>query len=146
MTSPLTSGSGITTPISQVLGQQPAAQKTTAGSSSLGQDAFLKLLVAQLKYQDPTNPSDGAEFLAQTAQFTQVEKLSELAKAQEALVSSQLMLSASSLVGRSVTYTGADGVAVTGVVSSATFGGSSPTLKVGNTDVPLSSVKEVHNK
>jgi flagellar basal-body rod modification protein FlgD len=145
MTSPLTSGSGIPTPISQVLGQQTAAQKTTGGSS-LGQDAFLKLLVAQLKYQDPTNPSDGAEFLAQTAQFTQVEKLSELAKAQQSLVSAQLMLSASSLVGRSVTYTGADGVAVTGVVSSATFGGSSPTLKVGNTDVPLSSVKEVHHR
>jgi flagellar basal-body rod modification protein FlgD len=145
MTSPLTSGSGITTPISQVLGQQTTAAKSTAGSSSLGQDAFLKLLVAQLRYQDPTNPSDGAEFLAQTAQFTQVEKLSELAKAQESLVSAQLMLSASSLVGRSVTYTGADGVAVTGVVKSATFGGSSPTLKVGNTDVPLSSVKEVHH-
>jgi flagellar basal-body rod modification protein FlgD len=128
-----------------VLGQQTAAQKTTGGSS-LGQDAFLKLLVAQLKYQDPTNPSDGAEFLAQTAQFTQVEKLSELAKAQQSLVSAQLMLSASSLVGRSVTYTGADGVAVTGVVSSATFGGSSPTLKVGTTDVPLSSVKEVHHR
>jgi len=143
MTSPLTSGSGFTTPISEVIGKQ-TTQKTTAGGTSLGQDAFLKLLVAQLKYQDPTNPSDGAEFLAQTAQFTQVEKLNELAEAQQNLVSAQLMLSASSLVGRSVTYTGADGVAVTGVVSSATFGGSSPTLKVGNTDVPLSSVKEVH--
>jgi flagellar basal-body rod modification protein FlgD len=143
MTSPVTSASGYTTPISEVIGQKPAAPKS--GGNTLGQDAFLKLLIAQLKYQDPTNPSDGAQFLAQTAQFTQVEKLNELAVAQQNMVSAQLMLSASNLVGRSVTYAGADGVAVTGVVSSATFGGSNPTVKVGNMDVPLSSVKEVHN-
>lgn len=142
MTSPVTSGSGYTTPISEVYGQKPAQQSSS--KSELGQDAFLKLLVAQLKYQDPMNPSDGAEFLAQTAQFTQVEKLNELAAAQQELVSAQLMLSASNMVGRTVTYKGADGVAVTGVVTSAGIGGSNPTLKIGNMDVPLSSVTEVH--
>jgi flagellar basal-body rod modification protein FlgD len=144
MTTPVTSGSGYITPISSVIGQTPEKPTSTSGSK-LGQDAFLKLLVAQLKYQDPMNPADGAEFLAQTAQFTQVEKLSELATTQQAMVSAQLMLSASTLVGRSVTYTGADGVAVTGLVKSATIGGSSPTLKVGIMDVPLSSVTEVHH-
>jgi len=143
MTSPLSSGSGGFTPISQVTNQTPAKSTTTPGKE-LGQDAFLKLLVAQLKYQDPSNPSDGAAFLAQTAQFTQVERLGQLAAEQKNLVTAQLMLSASNLVGRTVTYPGPDGVDVTGVVQSATFGGSSPTLKVGNTDVPLSSVKEVH--
>ena len=50
--------------------------KVDAGSKSVGdQDTFLKLLVAQLKYQDPSNPADSTQFLAQTAQFTQVEKL-----------------------------------------------------------------------
>jgi flagellar basal-body rod modification protein FlgD len=144
MTQPVSSDYGYTTPISEVIGQQKKASTAAAGNG-LGQDAFLKLMIAQLKYQDPMNPSDGAEFLAQTAQFTQVEKLNELVTAQQSLVSAQLMLSASSLVGRSVTYTGADGVAVTGVVQSAKFGGSNPTVKVGDTDVPLSSVKEVHN-
>jgi flagellar basal-body rod modification protein FlgD len=129
------------TPVSQVLGQVPST--TTTASKDLGQDAFLKLLVAQLKYQDPSNPSDGAAFLAQTAQFTQVEKLAELAKEQKNLVGAQLMLSASNLVGRTVAYAGPDGTTVTGIVQSATFGGSEPTLKVGNTDVPLSSVTEV---
>jgi flagellar basal-body rod modification protein FlgD len=55
------------------------------------------------------------------------------------------MLGASSLVGRTVTYTGTDGREATGVVTSASFTGSSPTVKVGNTDVPLSSVKEVRS-
>ena len=136
MTSPVT-------PISQILGQTQA--KTVAKpTQELGQDAFLKLLVAQMKYQDPSNPANGTEFLAQTAQFTQVEKLTQLARDQQDLVKVQQMLGASSMVGRSITYAGPTGADVTGVVSSATFTGSSPTLRVGNTDVPLSSVKEVH--
>jgi flagellar basal-body rod modification protein FlgD len=130
--------------ISQILAQTPT--KTTATpSNELGQDAFLKLLVAQLKYQDPSNPADSAEFLAQTAQFTQVEKLGQMAQEQQNLVKAQMMLTASGMVGRAITYPGPDGADVTGVVSSATFTGSTPTLRVGNTDVPLSSVKEVHH-
>ena len=132
------------TPISQV-GAPAPAPSTSGASTELGADAFLKLLVAQLKYQDPSNPADGTAFLAQTAQFTQVEKLSQLVKDQQSLITSQHMLSASSMIGRTITYPGPDGADVTGVVSSATFVGSSPTLRVGNTDVPLSSVKEVHS-
>jgi flagellar basal-body rod modification protein FlgD len=131
------------TPVSPILGQ-PQSGPTGRAGKELGQDAFLKLLVAQLKYQDPSNPADGTEFLAQTAQFTQVEKLGQLVTDQQSMVTAQLMLSASNLVGRAITYPGPDGTDVTGVVTSATFAGSSPTLKVGNTDVPLSSVKEVH--
>jgi flagellar basal-body rod modification protein FlgD len=41
----------------------------------MGKDAFLKLLVAQLKNQDPLAPSDGKEMAAQLAQFTSVEQL-----------------------------------------------------------------------
>ena len=41
-------------------------------------DMFLKLLLAQMKYQDPANPASSSEFMAQTATFTQVEKLEEI--------------------------------------------------------------------
>ncbi|HWH01302.1 MAG TPA: flagellar hook capping FlgD N-terminal domain-containing protein [Pilimelia sp.] len=143
MTSPLGSGTGTGAPIGQVPGQT-TGRTTATGGNELGKDAFLKLLVAQLRYQDPTNPSDGAQFLAQTAQFTQVEKLAELVAEQKNVAAGQLMLSASNLIGRTVTYPGPNGADVTGVVQSATFAGSTPTLRVGNTDVPLSSVKEVH--
>jgi flagellar basal-body rod modification protein FlgD len=56
---------------------------------------------------------------------------------------SQMMLSASSMVGKTITFTGPDGTDVTGVVKSAHFNGSAPTLRVGDTDVPLPAVKEV---
>src|ERR1700755_3191230 len=70
------------------------------------QDTFLKLLVAQLKYQDPSNPADSTQFLAQTAQFTQVQKLGQIADMMQA----QQLIGASALVGRTVTYQDADGV------------------------------------
>jgi flagellar basal-body rod modification protein FlgD len=141
MTSPL--GATGATGINQILGQTPD-KSTPTPTKELGQDAFLKLLVAQLRYQDPSNPADGTAFLAQTAQFTQVEKLGQLAQEQQNLVRAQQMVSASGMVGRTITYPGPDGADVTGVVTSAMFTGSTPTLRVGNTDVPLSSVKEVH--
>jgi flagellar basal-body rod modification protein FlgD len=138
MTSPL----GTVTPISQFLGSPaPAAQPTNV----LGKDAFLKLLVAQLRYQDPSKPADGTALIAQTAQFTQVEKLTDLAETEQKLLSAQLMLGASTLVGRTVSYSAAGGTVATGVVASASFTGSTPTLRVGDTDVPLASVTEVRN-
>jgi flagellar basal-body rod modification protein FlgD len=45
----------------------------------LGRDAFLRLLVTQLQHQDPTQPRDEGEFLSQLAQFSSLEKLSEIA-------------------------------------------------------------------
>jgi flagellar basal-body rod modification protein FlgD len=118
--------------------------KTTADTGAdkkLGdQDTFLKLLVAQLKYQDPSNPADSTQFLAQTAQFTQVEKLGEIAT----MLQSQQLIGASSLVGRTVTYQDANGNTLTGVVTKTKLNGDSePTLVVGDTDVQLSKVTEV---
>ena len=141
MTTPISTGGY--TPISQVTA--PKATEATKATNELGQDAFLKLLVAQLKYQDPSNPADGTQFLTQTATFTQVEKLDQLVKEQQNLLVSQNVLSASSLIGKTITYPGPDGDTHTGVVTSTTISGSNPTLRVGDMDVPLSSVTEVRN-
>ena len=55
-----------------------AERMVPQASSQEAANAFLKLLVAQMKYQDPMNPAQGADYIAQTAQFTVVEKLEEL--------------------------------------------------------------------
>jgi flagellar basal-body rod modification protein FlgD len=125
-------------------GTGPKPDPNAPSKNQMDKDLFLKLLVAQLKFQDPSRPTDTTAFLSQTAQFTMVEKLEEVAKQQQALVTAQLMTGATGLIGRTVTYTGIDGKEVTGVVTATTIG-SDPHLKVGNTDVALSSVKEVKN-
>ena len=48
---------------------------TSSSSNLTDKDAFLKLLVAQIKYLDPLNPADGVQFLSQLAQFSQLEQL-----------------------------------------------------------------------
>lgn len=127
-------------PVTGATGQTSTRRST---GNDLGQDAFLKLLVAQLRYQDPSNPADSTAFLAQTAQFTQVEKLAQIATDQQHLLYGQLMLNASSLIGRTVTYPGPEGELLTGVVSSASFISGVPTLHVGDADVPLFDVIEI---
>lgn len=70
----------ITTPDALGLGQSLAATKTAGAADSgsknnLDKNTFMTLLVAQLKNQDPLAPQDGAQFLAQLAQFNSVEQL-----------------------------------------------------------------------
>lgn len=139
MTSP-TSGISGTSATSGASAATPAKSIADKSKELGDKDTFLKLLVAQLKYQDPSNPADSTQFLAQTAQFTQVEKLSDIAD----LLRSQRMIGASSLVGHEITYMDEQGARQTGVVSAAKLNGDSePTLRIGNTDVQLSKVMEV---
>jgi flagellar basal-body rod modification protein FlgD len=152
-----------------------AATQGAAPSSSplptdqLGRDTFLKLMVAQLRNQDPMNPTDSAEFLAQTAQFTSLEKLEAVADQSAQALSAQMAFGATSLVGRTVSYTdpatgsatgdtstgstdgstggtgGSTGTEapVTGVVQSVRFTADGPLLTVGDTEIPLSAVLSV---
>jgi len=119
-----------------------AGKSISSASKDFGdKDTFLKLLVAQLKYQDPSNPADSTQFLAQTAQFTQVEKLGDIAD----LLKSQRLVGTAALVGQTVDYMDENGATLTGVISAAKLNGDSePMLRIGNTDVLLSKVTEVH--
>ena len=114
----------------------------SAGSTSaLGdQQMFLELMVAQLRYQDPMNPTDSAEFLAQTAQFTALEKMQDVADQTAMLLTTQMSFGASSLIGQTVKWYDADGVEQSGVVQGTTFLPEGPVLSVDGQEVPLLSV------
>ncbi len=146
MADPISNLPSILGPTPYIPGQATGNTGGSVGrSEQMGKDTFLKLLVAQLKYQDPTNPTDSAQFMAQTAQFTTVEKLEEVAKLNTELLAAQRVLGASSMLGRTVTYTDATGNDVSGVVGSARMTADGTVLKVGATEVPLSSVREVRS-
>lgn len=110
---------------------------------TVGKDMFLKLLVAQLKYQNPMEPVDSSQFMAQTAQFTMVEKLQAMAAQTDALVAGEASQRAAGLLGRQVTYLDNDGASQTGVVTGTRFGTDGPLLLLGKTEIPLDDVREV---
>jgi len=109
----------------------------------MNKDTFLKLLVAQLKYQNPLSPADPTQFMAQTAQFTMVEELQNMAKDQKASALSQQLSTASSIVGKQVTYLDTNDQSQTGVVTSAKISNGSTMLVIGTTEVPIEAVQEI---
>ena len=95
----------------------PSATPQVERGDQMGKDTFLKLLVAQMRYQDPSNPVDSSQMMAQTATFTQVQKLEELAAQNAAMLVLQEASTAGAMVGRTATYTDTDGASVTGRIS-----------------------------
>ena len=114
-----------------------------ASSNTVDQDMFLKLLVAQLKYQDPSSPTDPSQFLSQTAQFSQVEKLSQLADLSQKVYDASRQQTAASLMGRSVTWADVSGTAHTGTVTGISVGAATPNLTVDGATVSLDAVSSV---
>ena len=147
---PATGGSSATTFGSTATSSNAAStatkvlNPTTTPNDRLGKDAFLKLLVAQLKYQNPLSPMDGTAFVAQTAQLTMTESLDELSKLQQTSVADGNRRSAAELVGRTITYNNGTDV-VEGTVTSALMNGGNPVLLLGRTEVPLAAVLEVRS-
>ena len=109
MTTPITSS---TTPSTATSASVPAA--------TLGTDAFLQLFVAQLRYQDPSKPVDSAEFMAQSAQFTMVERLEEMSRQSTEMLAQQRLATAASYIGRTVEVPGPDST-TRGTVTSVTL-------------------------
>lgn len=111
------------TSINALGGSTSAAAPAKSGGSTLDYSAFLQLLVAQMKTQDPTKPMDSAQYLGQLASFSQVEQsVSANAKLDQLLTSSALQI-ADAAVGRTVTS--ADG-SVTGQVASVRVTSEAP--------------------
>ena len=83
----------------------PATTTTRRANNELGQKDFLDLMIAQVRNQDPFDPMDNGEFIAQLAQFSMSEGIEQMQKSLDAMTQSTVAsqaLSASSLLGREV--------------------------------------------
>lgn len=130
--------------IPQVSGASPTAaagQQATLGG--LDSQAFLELLVAQMKYQNPLAPTDSSAMMQQTAQFAQVESLQQIANTQQQLLSMQMATAGGDLVGRHVTATQADGTTIEGTVDSIRYTADGPVLSIGQKEVGLTAITSV---
>jgi flagellar basal-body rod modification protein FlgD len=121
------------------------AGTTSTSAQSGDKDMFMQLLVAQMRYQDPMNPTDSSQFLAQSAQFTALERMQDIANQTAALFSSQMAFGASGLIGKQVTWTDADGATQSGTVNGVTFGAKGPVLTAGDATFPITSLLSVND-
>ena len=115
-------------------GMTQASTKAILGEDKAGMDydAFLKLLVAEMNNQDPLNPTDSTEYVAQFAAFSTVEQSIQTNKRLDTMMAVSALTQADALIGR--TMTSSDG-SVSGEVSSirAVDGGIQATLTSGKT-------------
>jgi flagellar basal-body rod modification protein FlgD len=130
------------------IGGSAVTQSATAGLGALGGDAFMKLMVAQMKYQNPFEPMDTSAMLQQTASLTTVETLQQVSSSERLLLGLQQSSMAASFVGRSVTAVDAEGAETSGIVRSIRFTAEGPVLQVGaggstTQDVPIANVTSV---
>lgn len=131
---------GSTSPATSGTGSTPAA---TTNPAMLDRDAFLKLLVAQLRYQDPNKPMDSAEMVSQSASLSVVDKLDQISQVlSDGGVANRLSLG-SSLIGKQVTFLDPNGTSQTAIASSISFDGTSMVVRAGTFDVPVDSIRSV---
>lgn len=140
--------SGASTPRAAAATEAPTVDPSLLNQpTGFDQDMFLQLLVAQLKYQNPMEPMDSSQFMAQTAQFTTVEKLEELTSQIAESLSNDRMGTATGLIGRNVTFVRADGNTATAEVSSVRFEATGPKLILSDrSEIGMGEIQQVSSR
>ncbi len=116
---------------------------TKVEASELDRDAFLKLLVTQLRYQDPLNPSDPSDFIATTAQFTTIEELQKMAEQTATSLLNSSLSTAGGLVGRTIGVIDASGASKTTVVDRAQVVSGEVRLVTADGEFTLDQIVEI---
>src|SRR5699024_8797274 len=109
-----------TDPLAALRAENPGAA-TQGTQSLLNPQAFLQLLVAQLQYQDPSNPVDTSEFMNQTAILSQVQSMNAMASQLSNMISAQQTATATSMIGKAISYVDPAGNQASGIVDSVSL-------------------------
>jgi flagellar basal-body rod modification protein FlgD len=124
------------------------AAATTEKPDLFSSDGFLTLLAAQIRNQNPLEPMKDTEFIAQMAQFSQLEQTTNLARDIRGLTMSQQLSQGAALLGREVSYESPAGELVAGVVErlSVSADGREMMLLVGGVPIDVRKVITVNSQ
>ena len=117
-----------------------SSRESSTERPSMDREAFLKLLVAQLKYQDPSKPVDPSEMISQSAQLSVVDQLDAIKQQLVSTSSSDRLGLASSLIGKQIAFNDSTGAVSTAVVSSVSFSGTKTIVTAGEWQVPTDAI------
>ena len=104
--------------INPIAGGSSSTATATSSAARVDYDAFLRLLVAEINNQDPTQPMDSTEYVAQLASFSQVEQSIQTNSKLDQMLSGNALLLAEALIGRTITSPSGD---VEGTVASVRY-------------------------
>ena len=115
----------------------PQATTPTANQDAFGKDAFMKLLVEQMRHQSPTDASDGQQWINQMTQFSMLEQMQQQS-------AGQVTANAAGYLGKTVTWLDAKGQSGQGLVEKVDFTGKEPTLTVaGHAGIKVGEVQDI---
>lgn len=112
-------------------------------SHELGKDDFLKLLMAQMTNQDPTSPMENTEFIAQMAQFSSLEQMTNMSQNFDKMAAMMNSSEAQSMLGHTVQIDLGAEQTTTGVVEAATRG-NTPQIQVNGMFYDMNKIKAVY--
>ena len=123
-------------------------------SKALDQQDFLRIMVEQMRQQNPLEPMDNTQFFQQMAQFETLDAMREISTALQSMAAVSELANASTLVGRTVKATIPGGIDpetgfptapedLTGAVERVTFSPSGPVVHIGTRQVPAALITEV---
>lgn len=116
----------------------------TLRGGNLDRNAFLRLLVTELRHQDPTQPMQDREFIAQMAQFSSLEQITSMTTSMQSLQASFRANEAYALLGRRIEYVNpATGEPASGVVTRVSRQDGELRLMVNNREIDMSAVHSV---
>ncbi len=142
MTNPITA----ITPPATITTTAPSASSVAAAADQgqLSSQQFLQLMVAQLQYQDPSNPVDNSTLMNETATLNQIQTMQQLATASASQMQAEQQQTAANMVGKTITYTRfVRATCRAGSSRPPPSPGTTPTLTVGGQIVDLSQVQQV---
>ena len=120
-----------------------ASTVSTVPTQTLGQNDFLKLLVAQMGAQDPMNPQSNTDFIAQMAQFSSLQQTTSMQTNLSQISSQQQLMQANSLIGRQVSLQATADQTAQGVVSEVQVQSGTPKIIVNGQSFDLSQVLSI---
>lgn len=127
--------------------KNPAASGPGAGTEIFSSDGFLRLLAAQIGNQNPLEPMKDTEFIAQMAQFSQLEQTTNLARDIRGLTMGQQLSQGAALIGREVTYETSAGQLARGTVERlwVSADGREMKLAVGGVSIDVGQIVTVES-
>ncbi|MFT4744891.1 MAG: flagellar basal-body rod modification protein FlgD [Nitriliruptoraceae bacterium] len=125
------------------LGSTQGIQTASQGMVGLDSEAFMNLLVAQLRYQDPMSPTDSNALMQQTSVLAQTELLTSVSEMQQQLLGLQRANIATDLIGQQVEGVSDGGATVSGVVDGVRFEPTGPVLLIGDQQISIDNATSI---